>query len=268
MPVNVTYPGVYIDELPSAVRTITGVPTAIAAFVGPASRGPVNIARHITSWADFERLYGGLSTGSKMSYAVYHFYLNGGSEAEVVRIAGAGNAAATIQLRNGPELKAKYPGAWGNKLRVRVDYRTDPALGATVYNLTVRDTGSGAEERFPNVSTDASSPRSLVKVLKSSLLVTVDPADAHLGDRPDEDDPVSPGADPFADPGPGAPPSHRYAEAALGSGKDGGALGDTEFEGGATGQADKHGIFALLTTDIFNMLCIPDAPAATRLIEG
>src|SRR5437016_1379032 len=101
MPVNVTYPGVYIDELPSAVRTITGVPTAIAAFVGPASRGPVDIARHITSWGDFERIYGGLSASSKMSYTVYHFYLNGGSEAEVVRIAGAGQAASTIQLRNG-----------------------------------------------------------------------------------------------------------------------------------------------------------------------
>ncbi len=40
MPVSVTYPGVYIQELPSGVRTVSGVATSIAAFVGRALRGP------------------------------------------------------------------------------------------------------------------------------------------------------------------------------------------------------------------------------------
>src|SRR6266702_4033843 len=86
MPVAVTYPGVYIDELPSAVRTIIGVPTAITAFVGSTARGPVNQHQLITSWADFERIFGGLSATSKMSYAVYQYYLNGGTMAEIVRL--------------------------------------------------------------------------------------------------------------------------------------------------------------------------------------
>ena len=73
MPVNPTYPGVYIDELPSAVRTIMGVPTSIAAFIGPARRGPVDEPRHITSFADFQRIYGGRSRDSLMSNAVYQF---------------------------------------------------------------------------------------------------------------------------------------------------------------------------------------------------
>ena len=38
MPISVTYPGVYIEEIPSGVQTITGVATSIAAFVGWAPR--------------------------------------------------------------------------------------------------------------------------------------------------------------------------------------------------------------------------------------
>ena len=53
MPVAPTYPGVYIEEIPSGVRTITGVATSIAAFVGRARRGPVNEAIVINSFGDF-----------------------------------------------------------------------------------------------------------------------------------------------------------------------------------------------------------------------
>ena len=60
MPVQPTYPGVYIEELPSGVRTITGVATSITAFIGRTLRGDLDEAVTITSFADFERLYGGL----------------------------------------------------------------------------------------------------------------------------------------------------------------------------------------------------------------
>ena len=56
-----TYPGVYINELPSPVHAITGVATSIAAFIGYTPRGIDNRAQAIFSFADFERLYGGLS---------------------------------------------------------------------------------------------------------------------------------------------------------------------------------------------------------------
>ena len=45
MPVALTYPGVYIEEVPSGVRTITGVATSIALFIGWAPRGPIDRAR-------------------------------------------------------------------------------------------------------------------------------------------------------------------------------------------------------------------------------
>jgi phage tail sheath protein FI len=86
MPITPTYPGVYIEEIPSGVRTITGVATSITAFVGRASNGPVNDPVMINSFGDFERAFGGLRVTYPMSYAVRDFYLNGGSQAIIVRL--------------------------------------------------------------------------------------------------------------------------------------------------------------------------------------
>src|SRR5262245_58903044 len=90
MPVAVNYPGVYIEELPSGVRTITGVATSICAFVGWAAKGPVDRAELILSWPDFERKFGGLNPLSYLGYAVYQFFANGGQRAYVVRLVTTG----------------------------------------------------------------------------------------------------------------------------------------------------------------------------------
>ncbi len=79
MPVSPTYPGVYIEEVPSGVRSIAGVATSITAFVGYTKKGALDKAVHITSFADFERSHGGLHRGSPLSYAVKQFYANGGN---------------------------------------------------------------------------------------------------------------------------------------------------------------------------------------------
>ena len=86
MPVALTYPGVYVEEIPSGVHTITGVATSITAFIGRASRGPVNRAVTINSLGDFEKGFGGLSTKSSLGFAVRDFFLNGGSQAIIVRL--------------------------------------------------------------------------------------------------------------------------------------------------------------------------------------
>ena len=70
MPIAPTYPGVYIQEISSGVHTITGVATSIAAFVGRAAKGPTDEATEISSFADYQRLFGGLSNVSPMSFAV------------------------------------------------------------------------------------------------------------------------------------------------------------------------------------------------------
>ena len=86
MPQTLTFPGVYIEEVPSGVRPITGVATSITAFVGRALRGPVDRAIVITSYGDFERIYGGLWLESSLGYAVQDFYRNGGGTAIIVRV--------------------------------------------------------------------------------------------------------------------------------------------------------------------------------------
>lgn len=86
MPITPTYPGVYIEEIPSGVRTIIGVATSITAFVGAAPRGPVNWPTTINNFGDYQRAFGGLSLNSTMSFAVRDFFQNGGTQAVVARL--------------------------------------------------------------------------------------------------------------------------------------------------------------------------------------
>ena len=118
MPVTPTYPGVYIEEVPSGVRTITGVATSITAFIGRAPRGPDNDPILIANFGDFERRFGGLNVEYALSYAVRDFYLNGGSQALIIRIDNGG-APSTIDA-GGLALVAASPGTWGDRLRVQV----------------------------------------------------------------------------------------------------------------------------------------------------
>ena len=43
MPVALTYPGVYVEEIPSGVHTITGVSTSVTAFIGYTQRGTTSL---------------------------------------------------------------------------------------------------------------------------------------------------------------------------------------------------------------------------------
>lgn len=91
---RVTYPGVYIQEVKSDVRTIVGVDTATTAFIGRAKRGPVDQPIVVNSYGDFERIFGGLWLQSSLGFAVNDFFLNGGAKAVVVRVFNNGPAAA------------------------------------------------------------------------------------------------------------------------------------------------------------------------------
>ncbi|WP_370949879.1 phage tail sheath family protein [Amycolatopsis sp. cg5] len=200
MPVTPTYPGVYIEELPSRVRTITAVSTSVTAFVGYTTQGPVDEAVTITSFADYERRFGGLAANSAVSYAVQQFFLNGGSIGIVVRVAaGAGNA--TVVLKNttaspqdpaGPALKvsAKEPGAWGNELRVSVDYATKNPT--ETFNLQVFGAGGSPRESFTDLSLDKTDVRYAVDVINSaSNLIRVSHPDATVKNRPEPTGTVS-----------------------------------------------------------------------------
>ena len=94
MPITPTYPGVYIEELPSTVHTIVGVATSVTAFVGYTKRGPANRPTEVFSFGDFERAFGGLDPDCPLTYAVQQFFLNGGSDAWIVRVAKGAKPAS------------------------------------------------------------------------------------------------------------------------------------------------------------------------------
>ena len=180
MPVTPTYPGVYIEEVPSGVRTITGVATSITAFVGYTQRGPTNKGDQIFSFGDYERKFGGLHKDSPVSYAVQQFFLNGGSEAWIVRVA-EGAAKASVSLKNGiagPDpavltVTAKSEGVWGNLLRVEVDY--DTGNPDSLFNLTVTEIKdqNGTQtvarvEKHRNLSMSRFSPSFVVAVVNAA----------------------------------------------------------------------------------------------------
>ena len=91
------YPGLFVEEIPTGVRTITGVSTSITAFVGGASRGKSYCAVRINSFAEFEQRFGGLKADLELGYALQQFFLNGGKDAWVVRVARQLTGAKVIK---------------------------------------------------------------------------------------------------------------------------------------------------------------------------
>jgi uncharacterized protein len=283
VPLNPTYPGVYIEEVQSSVHTIVGVPTSVAAFVGHAGRGPVDTPVQVNSWADYERAFGSLDPSSPMSYAAYLFFVNGGNRAQVVR-AGAtdGSAApARIAISTDVILAASSPGTWGNGLEVVVDTK-NLINTATQFNLAITDTSTGATEAYSGVSLGAG-PTGIVMRLAPSALMHIDPSSA-LTKVP------APGTYKAPAAGAAPPPAAAAGAGAGGGAAAGGAAGAGAAAGGAAGagaaeppaptasgggnagvdvaadkvaipgdQAAKTGIYALVKADIFNMLCLPSS---------
>ena len=239
MSITPTYPGIYMQEIPSGGQSITGVATSITAFIGRALRGPVNEPITINSYADFERIFGGLWVNSTLGYAVRDFYQNGGSQAIIVRLYSSNDDNATAgETISGLQFQAASPGSWGNALEVALD---DDVLEDGAFNLTVTDTATGTVERFLNLSTAQEATRRVDKVLEdeSQLLH----ADGNSWS--------------------GTPPA--AATATLSGGSDGNALSATDF---TENEAAKTGIYALEKADLFNLLCIPPFAADGDIDTG
>ena len=128
MPVQLSYPGVYVEEVPSGVRTITGVATSITAFVGRAARGTTKEPVTVTSFGDFERVFGGLWKDGTLGFAVRDFFLNGGALGVIVRLYKAdgakppkaalsiGTGTAKLALQWTPR-RARSTRRWGRRRR-------------------------------------------------------------------------------------------------------------------------------------------------------
>ncbi len=138
--VQVTYPGVYIQEIPSGFRAISGVSTSIAAFVGMAKRGPLLEPTRVLGFKDYERVFSADTSQGEMTDQVRQFFINGGEQAFIVRVADDSAQVATVDLSNEDgaivlTLNSRDAGLDANQIRARVDYNT--ASSERTFNLTV-----------------------------------------------------------------------------------------------------------------------------------
>lgn len=172
------HPGVYTQLVPSGVRSITGAATSVALFVGPTVTGIDGRRIRVQSFGEFDRLYGGLSQTSNLSYGVLHFFANGGTEAFIVRVPPDGAKAAKSSLkRDGSAasaitLTALSAGAASKEIFVEVDSFdidgdpfTSDATKQKLFNLTLTHAPTGTSERFTRLSMASSSSRFAERVV-------------------------------------------------------------------------------------------------------
>src|SRR5688572_23142714 len=95
----ISYPGVYVQEVPSGVRTIVGVSTAIGMFIGASAKGPIGLPVRCLNYTAFRDRFGEDLTVGQLAQYVRLFFLNGGADCYVLRIAD-GAAASSVTLRN------------------------------------------------------------------------------------------------------------------------------------------------------------------------
>jgi hypothetical protein len=229
-----------------AVRAIGRVATGVAAFVGRTLKGPVNRPVAISSFSDFQHIFGGLWQPSPVSYAVDHFFENGGRRAFIVRVVnGARPPTVTLPAGSGVlRLIGLNPGS-REYLRASVDYDGIPEADVDQFNLVlqrVRSAGSELiedQEIFRRLSVLKQSGRFVAAALTESHLArVVDPVPVQRPERSAFGG--SRGAIGYAVSNP--------------DGDDGAPLTDYDVIGSAV---DSTGMFALKATPAFNLLCIP-----------
>jgi uncharacterized protein len=142
-------PGVYVEEVSYRAKSIEGVSTSVAGFIGPTRYGPVGGEPELlTSFADFERIYGGIdniqfenATGqiendqiNFMAHAVRSFFDNGGTKLYVTRVyqartgAGLNGGRASVDAADATvSLQARFPGQAG-QMRVVISPLVTPNL--------------------------------------------------------------------------------------------------------------------------------------------
>jgi uncharacterized protein len=158
MPSVLRHPGVYIEELESSVRPIAGVSTSNTAFIGFFLRGPRLKPTKVTSFAEFEQLFGGFDARTEAAYQVDAYFANGGSVAWIVRTMAGTPAAATKTFNRGSDTRLKVTasseGGWGENLNVTIN---KDGVSGSHFNLKIEEIVNGeavAVEDHNNITLD------------------------------------------------------------------------------------------------------------------
>jgi len=189
-------PGVYIEEIEMGAKSIEGVSTSTAGFLGKTQRGPIK-PMLITSFPEYERIYGGFLSDSYLTYSIDGFFRNGGKRCYVARIIGKRATLASLSLNGSGSSKdiivqAKGHGEWGNNIHVKVSTASLEKRDNTLFRLEIKyfdsapsssqniDSTIGAvEEVYDNLSPNPKSDDYYVKAVNAaSKLVSLVSASA------------------------------------------------------------------------------------------
>ncbi|KYG03828.1 hypothetical protein BE21_49920 [Sorangium cellulosum] len=274
------HPGVYVQEESSGAKPIEGASTSTACIVGTATRGRPNRPTFVSSWAQFERAFGGFSKTHPMPLAAYHFFQNGGRRAYILRVLAKDAVAAAGQLSIEGiavplKIKAAGGGTWANGIKIEVTrnpYGRDPKdpndERQDLFDWVI--SGKNAEgkeeelERFGSLGIKESGDKFYASVInRDSSYIRIEPDET--GNFPDITTPAAAGGTPgtgtpgTGTPGTGTPgttPAASEAAAAvsatLGDGNDGTAITATDYD------ASLH---ELDRVDDVSILVIPGASA-------
>ena len=168
MPVTPTYPGVYVQEVPSGVRTIAGVSTSVGMFIGASKKGPMFSPVRCVNYSAFRDKFGEDSSAGSLAQYVKLFFLNGGTDCYVTRIA-QGASASTVTLQNEAGvvslvLTAKDLGVAGESIRALVTYngsQPEVTFNLELFRWEVSSSGTRSKragETWRNLSMDPNSP--------------------------------------------------------------------------------------------------------------
>lgn len=163
-------PGVYVIEEQSGINPIEGVGTSTACFVGAAARGRPFYPTYITSWTDFERSFGPLTKSADMPLGVYHFFLNGGKKAYIIRLldleapegkAAVGTASFPTDGGDPALIEAAGAGAWSKTMSVEIRLSSagrnpwNPAPnsdGPVLFDVVVLDNVDGQDYELERIA--------------------------------------------------------------------------------------------------------------------
>lgn len=267
-------PGVYIEEQPSGSMPIEGVGTAVAAFVGFTERydrdqgdatDPDGVKPQlVTSWPQYERVYGGFVRGAMLPHAVRGYFENGGGACYICRIpsgreGGAdGRASVAVPVADRPDTDSLRISAVQPDAELEVEVVPAPAApaedgpespsGAQNSDFTMRVYERGVlKEEIGGLQFSGKSTRSLERTVndKSTFVkLQVAPLQgASLAERI---------------PAPGRHPLTPPAMSTI-------AVGTADLEGS---EAERTGYQGLAIADNVTMVVIPDLITVASSADG